>query len=819
MAYKTYLCRLCFYSILSSFPSVVLAAESVDQQREQGVADIQDGKVNQGFNQLKTLLEQDPQNQKLIADYVVLRYANAKFTDSDKAYLANIDPAAFPDYGKVSVLKALRDLKQYDAAIQWAEKFSIADASPQWILWQGVLQAEAGQKNRAREILEQANLQPLDADYQSKLAYAYRLLEMPADSLHAAQRAVEGTESVDAQEQYVLALIMNSDYAKAQQYIQLKQLDASRPTLRHAMKMHEFSERIQQGIQAYKNALSMNRGEEAFILLDRVLADMQAYEAQLPADPSLRQHFYYEYIFALNARNASEQAVAQIAKTGVSAMEMPAYVRHALADSYLRMRQPKTAEKLYKSLFSEKNYADYNVYAGLYFSLIEQEKFKEADQLLLVMDKQLPTFRYSNAKGVDKTPHDDRTELISLKGLNYVYRKEHAKAERYFNDVVAQAPGNISYQNNLSIVQRWREKPELSQQTLDQWNSVEPVDQSSQIARMQTAQALGQIQSWRQQTEYLVRSASDDTGVQQSKKALDDRRHATIQHRSAYSESKSDNDALLGRLKGSKEQESGTRLSSPWFNDNYRLFADHSNRWADYEQGKIKDQRVGLGLEWASNRRTASVLLSQSTDGDRFGVQLDWSHWLNDHWSYALGFDSQADIPLQALAQGHEGEAYTMSLNWQANESRKAGAAYKLTDINDGNARQEFSAFFKQQLLQGPHYITSAALRGGYERNDLGEYAPYFNPDHSYSAEAVLEHDWITWRSYDRQFSQHFEATAGTFKQRGYSGKPIYNLYYQHDWQLSRTWKLNYGIGWGQHSYDGEDEKRTYAVLGFEGRF
>ena len=90
MAYKTYLCRLCFYSILSSFPSVVLAAESVDQQREQGVADIQDGKVNQGFNQLKTLLEQDPQNQKLIADYVVLRYANAKFTDSDKAYLMNI---------------------------------------------------------------------------------------------------------------------------------------------------------------------------------------------------------------------------------------------------------------------------------------------------------------------------------------------------------------------------------------------------------------------------------------------------------------------------------------------------------------------------------------------------------------------------------------------------------------------------------------------------------------------------------------------------------------------------------------------------------
>lgn len=819
MAYKTYLCRLCFYSILSSLPSVVFAAESVDQQREQSVADIQGGKVNQGLDQLKTLLEQDPQNQKLIADYVVLRYANAKFTDSDKAYLMNIDPAAFPDYGKVSVLKALRDIKQYDAAIQWAAKFGSVDPSPQWMLWQGVLQAEAGQKSRAREILEQANLQPLDADYQSKLAYAYRLLEMPADSLNAAQRAVEGTESVDAQEQYVLALIMNSDYAKARQYIQLKQLDASRPTLRHVLKMSEFSERIQQGIQAAKNAVTMNRGEEAFISLDAVLAEMKAYEAQLPADPALRRHFYYEYIFALNARNLPEQAVAQIAKTGVGPMEMPTYVRHALADSYLRMRQPKKAEKLYKSLFAEKNYADYNVYAGLYFSLIEQEKFKEADKLLVEMDKQLPTFMYSNAKGVDKVTHDDRTEFIGLKGLNYVYRKEHAKAERYFNEIVAKAPANISYQNNLAIVQRWREKPELSQQTLDQWNSVEPIDQSSQITSMQNAQALGQIQSWRQQTQRLMRSAGDDTGVQQSKKALDDRRHATIQHRSTFSKSESDNDALLGRLKGSKEQESGTRLNSPWLNDNYRLFADHSNRWADYEQGKIKDQRVGLGLEWVSNRKAASIMLSQSTDGDRFGVQLDWSHWLNDHWSYALGFDSQADIPLQALAQGHEGEGYSMSLNWQANEARKAGAAYKLMDINDGNARQELSGFFKQQLFQAPHYITSATLRGGYEKNDLGDYAPYFNPKQSYSAEAVLEHDWITWRSYDRYFSQHFEAAAGTFKQTGFSGKPIYNLYYQHDWQLSRTWKLNYGVGWGVHPYDGEDERRTYAVFGFEGRF
>jgi hypothetical protein len=35
-------------------------------------------------------------------------------------------------------------------------------------------------------------------------------------------------------------------------------------------------------------------------------------------------------------------------------LEMPAYVRHAAADSYLRLRQPQQAEIYYRSLLLEK---------------------------------------------------------------------------------------------------------------------------------------------------------------------------------------------------------------------------------------------------------------------------------------------------------------------------------------------------------------------------------------------------------------------------------------------------------------------------------
>ncbi len=39
------------------------------------------------------------------------------------------------------------------------------------------------------------------------------------------------------------------------------------------------------------------------------------------------------------------------------------------------------------------------VYTGLYYSYIEQEKYKEAEQLLAEVDRLIPTYKYSQAKG------------------------------------------------------------------------------------------------------------------------------------------------------------------------------------------------------------------------------------------------------------------------------------------------------------------------------------------------------------------------------------------------------------------------------------
>ena len=801
-------------SCMSLFPTVY-AQESVDQLREQSVVAIRSGQIDAGFQQLESLLQQYPQNQKLLADYIVIAYSHNKIGLQQLPYFNAIQANQFPEYGQVSAVKALRDLKQYPAALALVQQFQQAKPTASWQVWRSVLHAEAGQFDLARADVKAIDLSTLSADYLAQLSYVYRLLDMPVEALKAAEASLAQQVTGNAQEQYVLALMLNGDYPRAEAYVQAHQLNQS--NLLFTVKLQQLSQKILNAVQFYQSSSYRNEGEKAFYPLDAVLAEMKALSAELPEQADLQRRFYYEYIDALNQRNRSKEVLLVAQQLNMNPQEMPAYVRHAIADAYLKLQQPAKAEPLYLSLFKEKNNVDYSVYAGLYYAYIEQEKFKQANQLFQEMDKTLPTFSYSDAKGVEPTTHSDRLGYLSLKGLNYAYRNQHAKAEQYFQNLVEHAPSNVAFQNNLALIQRWREKPLLAEHTVSQWNGMTPVSQTTQINQMQNAQTLGDIERWRAINHYLYQTVPDDTAVQRSRKELNDREHFSIQHSSTWSESKSDQQ-LLNQLKGSNEQNHWTRLNSPWMNDHYRLFADHTYRWSKYQEEKIDDQRVGLGLEWNKQRKAASILLSNSVDDSRFGVELDWTHALNDHWQYRLNFNTQADIPLQAIRDSYEGESYLVGLNWQQNESRKAGLQYQLTDIDDGNTRHATSAFFSQRIYSAPHHLTTATIAGYYGQND-NIATNYFNPEHSHSLELRLAHDWMTWRNYEHHLNQRFEATVGTFQQKGYSNDPIYNFFYGHEWQLSRTWKLNYGVGWGVRPYDGKDEEKTYAVLGFEGRF
>lgn len=796
-----------------------LYAAQVDELREQAIHTYKTGQTQQTILKLDQLLNKYPHDQKLLADYLVVMSSEKKDLLTFSQHLANINYVTFPEYGQLPLIRNLRDFKHFKDAIEWSNKFNIHKTSDGQILL-AVLYAEAQDPVNAKVHLTSIKNKNLTAQQFVQIAYAYRLINSPVDALSVIEQAYQQQpNSFAVLQEYSYDLAAVGSYKKAQQLLLASDKNAQTEALQHWLKVSEFSQRVNNAITRYKylNREGMS-DSEGFAELDAVLKQGEQIQPLIQPSDSNYLRFHYDYLYALDFRGRSRTVLDEFTKLNVPLEKLPAYVRHAIADSYLAERQPQQAELAFKTLLTEKNYSDMTVYTGLYYSYIEQEKYKQAEQLLNDVDRLIPTYKYSQAKGVDKSSHPDRDDYIALQGMHLAYANHLDKSEKHFQKQVDLAPANQGLINNLARVERWRDKPLQAKQTIDRLNGLTPVAKDTRINQMQNAQALGNIPEWRKSTESLLQYYPEDSGVVKSRKELDDRDRATISHSTTWGQSKAEKSDSVSGQNGLKDREIETRINSPWIKDNYRLFAWHQDRYGEYRFGDVHDQRYGVGAEWQENRKALSAILSQSTDGGQAGVRLDWSQWLNDHWQYQLQYDSQANIPLQAIDAGEDGQAYRAALTWQKDESRQIGASYGLTDISDGNKQQEFSTFWRERLFDAPHHITYGTVRGFYGSNSQDETA-YFSPSNHYSAELNLSHDWVTWREYERSFKQHFEAGVGLYKQADYSARPTYSLQYQHQWQLSRTWQLNYGVGWQYHPYDGHDEQHTYGIFGFEGRF
>lgn len=796
-----------------------LYAAQVDELREQAIHTYKTGQTQQAILKLDQLLNKYPHDQKLLADYLVVMSSEKKDLLTFSQHLANINYVTFPEYGQLPLIRNLRDFKHFKDAIEWSNKFNIHKTSDGQILL-AVLYAEAQDPVNAKVHLTSIKNKNLTAEQFVQIAYAYRLINSPVDALSVIEQAYQQQpNSFAVLQEYSYDLAAVGSYKKAQQLLLASDKNAQTEALQHWLKVSEFSQRVNNAITRYKylNREGMS-DSEGFAELDAVLKQGEQIQPLIQPSDSNYLRFHYDYLYALDFRGRSRTVLDEFTKLNVPLEKLPAYVRHAIADSYLAERQPQQAELAFKTLLTEKNYSDMTVYTGLYYSYIEQEKYKQAEQLLNDVDRLIPTYTYSQAKGVDKSSHPDRDDYIALQGMHLAYANHLDKSEKHFQKQVDLAPANQGLINNLARVERWRDKPLQAKQTIDRLNGLTPVAKDTRINQMQNAQALGNIPEWRKSTESLLQYYPEDSGVVKSRKELDDRDRATISHSTTWGQSKAEKSDSVSGQNGLKDREIETRINSPWIKDNYRLFAWHQDRYGEYRFGDVHDQRYGVGAEWQENRKALSAILSQSTDGGQAGVRLDWSQWLNDHWQYQLQYDSQANIPLQAIDAGEDGQAYRAALTWQKDESRQIGASYGLTDISDGNKQQEFSTFWRERLFDAPHHITYGTVRGFYGSNSQDETA-YFSPSNHYSAELNLSHDWVTWREYERSFKQHFEAGVGLYKQADYSARPTYSLQYQHQWQLSRTWQLNYGVGWQYHPYDGHDEQHTYGIFGFEGRF
>ena len=801
-------------------PTCIFAARyDVNQLRESSITLVRQGHVNEGVQRLKELLTLYPNDQKVLADYWLIAYQQNQLNNEDlKVLVSLIQSKNFSSYAHLAVIRSLRDNKQFNDALALAQQFDAIAPSNDLKLLQGVLWAELNQYKQANKHLRAISKSQLSADQLSLMAYTYRLANNNVDSLDAARTAYTlAPQKQDIQEQYVEALLAMGSYKKAEFVLQQTKLKETKPQLNQILILRQFSQNIRDAISRYGYLSSHGESDaKSFVYLDEVLASAPSYMAQLDEHSDEYLRFNYDYLYALSFRGRSEDVITLKNNLSLTIMQVPAYVRHAVANSYLDLEQPKQAKQWYTSLLNEKNYPDMSVYSGLYFSYIEQGKYQQANKLLRKIDSQIALYRYSNALGVDRTPTADRQEYIRLMGMNLAYANQLKSAEKYYADLLEKSPNNVTYINSMATILRWREKPLAAKEMLARLSGITPAEKATRINNGQTSQALGDIKQWREQMNALVNDYPKDSSVISSRKEWNDRSHTSISYQMDFGHSSANQ--LSQYLKGTRDRNAELRINSPWFKDNYRIFAVHQDRIGEYNRGKIHTPRYGLGIEWTSKRKDFNVALTQNTHQENVGIDIDWSHWLNDHWQYGLEFNSQAPIPLQAVDENKHGQQYIANLLWQQNESRKVRVGYQLMNISDGNKQNEWFLNYTQRLFSSSHHTTQVML-SNYFAQSTKQYVNYFSPKTQYGSDLTIAHDWVTWREYNQYFTQHFETGFGFFNQKDYSTKLTWNVQYTHQWSLSRTWQLNYGVGVTGHPYDGNKERRVYGLFGFQGIF
>lgn len=801
-------------------PVIPPDAPALQQQRWQAVDLAKNGHLAQGIQNLQTLAKVHPEDPWITADLIILlRRAGQNATISQLT--TTLDSRQIPSYAWIDWAKALRDEKQFLRAKAVLAPHAAELSLDGRILYAMIL-AEAGEPLAGVQALPPVNAPALTATNLANMAYVHRLAFQPETALTLTELGLRREP--------------DNRFALREQVFALSALHAAFRAERLARQHWDwFSLPEQQQLQASKATEMVRTAYDERRRLDRVhrfaerdvplqqaLTQLQTNRAAFVNNPRLLLTTQYDEIYVLRELRLWKQAIAAFEAlpqkpriaSDATLREIPAYVRTAAAEAYDADQQPKEAIRLLHSVITQYPNSDVEVFLSLYYAYLDAEDYAAGEALLQKIHRTTPEW----VRGTNGVPNWERMDVDQVWVMDPAYRNDLATAEQRGRSLMNDAPFNTGSINTLATLENWRGWPAQSLRTTELAQAYSPKALSTRLNLVQNYRDLGWNQRWGNEIDGLYQLFPKDQSVRKQWLAWQDRRYPSIS--SEYITGKSrGNSTAANPVTGNRDQDWLTRLNSPWVG-NWRAFLQHHWIWSSYDEGPISYNRVGAGAEWRHDRKHfwAAVANDQFT-GQHVGLTLGWSQWLNDQWQYSLKADTYStQTPLRAKRAGYSGKSYQANVYWRQSESREAYVGLSTVAISDGNKRIDFSAGATQRVFASPHHISSVGFDLFAEHNTLPGGA-YFNPANSQSVNLRFEHQWITWRHYDRSLTQYFKVSPGYAWQDGYGGAPTVDMFYEHKWKFSRTWDLHYGVGWGSNVYDGGREGRLYGLIGFGGVF
>jgi biofilm PGA synthesis protein PgaA len=552
--------------------------------------------------------------------------------------------------------------------------------------------------------------------------------------------------------------------------------------------------------------------------IDRAIATLEAKIAELRAqpapDPIALRRARIDLLVAYRNRSRMTDAVAVYEGLVRDGVTVPAYGRRSAAAAYLYLQKPEEAEALYRGVLAEEPDDLDTQFAqlGLFYSLIEQERYGDAYALIDALDKAEPPFReYPGSGGTFENPR--KLEVAVPAALARYYGDQLGEAWARVSALADAAPAAVWLQGLKATVARARGWPRAALDIIEPWRTLGVDDTGLEVER---AQALMDLSRYDEADPVIARLAAR---YPESKDVQDLMRRWDA-YRSWELETRTDVGKGTEPTNEGTELTVATRLYSPPVGYHWRFTLGYAYTFGDVQEGKVDLHRSSIGAEYRGPGLWAYGELADIAGTlNRLGGRLAAVFTPDDHWYIrASGEIFAQDTPLRAIKTGVTANSGGAGLTYRWHESRDVDVGWRFMGFSDGNDRHEVNLALAQRLIDVPRFDLIGRLEFYGSTNSQSDGA-YFSPEWIASPAVTLIGEHVAWRRYRTSFVHALTVTVGATAQKGFDTKPIATASYEHRWRWDPRFELVYGVRGGSRVFDGDREQEYGGFFAFRGRF
>ncbi|HSR02190.1 MAG TPA: poly-beta-1,6 N-acetyl-D-glucosamine export porin PgaA, partial [Methylophilaceae bacterium] len=536
--------------------------------------------------------------------------------------------------------------------------------------------------------------------------------------------------------------------------------------------------------------------DQALSLLDKAC---QCDWTTIDVTKAINQRLVFDRMLALLNRHRAHETVMHYKQLQAKNINVPVYALDAAGGAYLQLREPDKALVIFDTIL-EKDPTLYKTQLNKFYALIELERFDEASKLINKIAAAEP--KYINRKDnpiIRENEKKLRADITKALGLSY--GDNLAGSDKMLTALHNVGPSNIEVKNTLADIWRQRGWLDLAEKSFKNNLAKDKYNTHTKYGLAKTyldgrdwamaEKEINELNSYISPDEPILKDLNEAWKFHQKRQFI-----------SNFSTSSSSGSAVA-----SKTKNIDALLYSAPFRNNYRAFAYNGLSNDDFPEGTGNILRPALGLEYRSYQWLAAAQLGIATnDGHGASGAINAQYRANDFWLFDTNIEFNAQqMPTRGQRVGIKGDLVEIGATYRWSELMQASSSAGYMHMSDGNIRKSLRLTLDRRLITTPHYKANIGIYASASKNNTNN-AVYFNPKSDTEIAATLTQNWLTWRRYDRSFTQRLDLSTGHYQQEDFGGKGTWSIRYSHIWRFDRQFSLEYGIARTSHPYDGLTE-------------